>query len=208
MISALAADGKRADAAAALEKRLAVFGSQYVVGGGEQRAVAERFLQRPLPRGRIAQPVRERQPERLRKHGRGHGLGRADERRGVAGLTAEAKRVHCAKPVKDLHCAARKALGRGKCARDGKLEHEACAAFDRRAGANGLVKQRRRAALDKIAAHQADDGRAAAEPLPCHAKLLFMAQMEWIVLTDDADSRHGAPPWKILRKALVSVEKV
>ena len=161
----------------------AVFHSQNIIGAFQQCAVQTHFFQSRLTgcgeRFAQLQLTSEQRREFLAEKC----FGGVHQGILVGGFCAETEFV--TKTGEDLHAAGSKALGRGEGINGGQLQHQICPAPDGSFSPDGFIDNGRDATLDKIAAHQTDNGGIF--PLK-QVDLLLVAGVQWIVFAYNSNS--------------------
>lgn len=191
MVAALPQNRQRIHRTVLPNQRFAILYGQNVVGRLNHLSIAAQRFQRLLAGGCIGdsrlqflpqplfQPVREQQlrrlPESLRR------------------FAAEGKSIADAKSGQNRHTAGSKALCRLQRRRHRQFQHKISTGQHGSFCPNLFGIERRFSPLDKIAAHQADNGRILPADFPYSMKLFPVSQMEGIVLADNADCLHGIP---------------
>ena len=110
---------------------------------------------------------------------------------GIAGFCAEAKKI--TKSAKNLYAAGGKALRRRKGIGKRQLQHQIGAAEKSRLRPEGFMEDGRIAPLDKIAAHQANDGAILTEFGTDGVELLFVTVVKGVIFANNADSFQKYP---------------
>ena len=110
---------------------------------------------------------------------------------GICRFSAKAKII--TETAKNLNTACGKTFRRGQSTGYRKFQYQIRAAQDGGFGTEGLVYNGGHAPLDKIAAHEANNGGIFSQKTANDLKLLHMTLVQGIVFTDDSDLFQKIP---------------